>query len=85
MPPALHWRMIVPDTPTPPAFRELCRIELVCPDPRGGQHAGSSRYGMVVTHEPTGIAVTIPSGYTRSQHKQRQLALSAIEWILAND
>lgn len=62
-----------------------CRIELDSPHPKGGQHAGLRRYDLIVTHEPTGIVVKIPGDYTRSQHKQRELGLSAIEWILAND
>jgi len=62
-----------------------CRIDLDDPHPKGGQHAGFRRQDMIVTHEPTGIVVKIPGDYSRSQHKQRELGLSAIEWILAND
>jgi|694.fasta_scaffold01641_36 protein subunit release factor A len=77
--------MTTADLPT--GFRpEDVRIELESPYPVGGQYAGSRLYDMIATHTPTGIVVRIPALCARrSQHRQRNMALSAIEWILLND
>lgn len=51
------------------------------PQPRGGQHVGIVRFDVRLTHLPTGITITV--GTERSQLKNRKLALSMLEWGLA--
>mgnify|MGYP003513989350 FL=1 len=50
----------------------------------GGQQVGPRLYDMKITHTPTGAVVIVPASSSRSQHKQRQLGLEALEWMLAN-
>lgn len=45
--------------------------------PRGGQHVGTVRFDVKLTHLPTGITITV--GTERSQLKNRKLALSMLE------
>jgi len=44
-------------------------------DTRGGQHVGVE-YGVLVTHEPSGISAYVNAG--RSQHINREIALDMI-------
>lgn len=59
---------------------EDLKIELVYPDPRGGQHAGSPRIDVKLTHIPTQISASC--GFHKSQHRNKGTALSMIEWAL---
>jgi peptide chain release factor 2 len=56
-------------------------VEVVKPPSAGGQHVGTINYPIRVTHLPTGLVATC--GFERSQHKNRQLAYSMVEWGLA--
>lgn len=47
----------------------------------GGQQAGPSELGVTVEHIPTGLSATCKS--ERSQLKNRNIAISMIEWGLA--
>ncbi len=60
---------------------EQLKVELVYPDGRGGQHAGSPRSAIMVTHIPTGISATVE---LRSQHRSRQVACEMIEAALTS-
>ena len=44
-------------------------------DARGGQHVGTD-YGVLVTHEPTGVSAYVNVG--RSQHGNREIAIDMI-------
>lgn len=59
------------------------QIDLIRKDGAGGQHVGFGLWDMRVTDPVTGIVVIIPSHVSRSQHKQRLLAASMIEWAHA--
>lgn len=56
-------------------------IESVQLNPPGGQQVGVSSSGCKITHIPSGIEAT--SKYERSQHRNKQIALSMIEWGLS--
>lgn len=51
-------------------------------DPPGGQHVGTGRSGVRITHIPTGIVAEVE--YSRSQHKNREIALDMIAAALTN-
>jgi protein subunit release factor A len=48
----------------------------------GMQPAITRAAGVRVTHKPTGVVVTVPSNGIRSQHKLRQMAMEAVEYIV---
>lgn len=48
----------------------------------GGQHAGSPRSGVRVTHVETGISAMCAEA--RSQHKNREVAHQMVEWGLVS-
>ena len=47
----------------------------------GGQHVGTTRV-LRVEHEPTGTVIYIADG--QSRHRQREVALDAMEFILTH-
>jgi len=47
----------------------------------GGQHVGTTRV-LRIEHEPTGTVIYIADG--QSQHRQREVALDAMEFILTH-
>ncbi len=57
-------------------------IEPWPPREKGGQHVGTGPHGVRVTHTLTGLSAA--SDAHRSQHKNRELAMSMVEWGLAN-
>jgi protein subunit release factor A len=64
-----------------------CVIELIYNDTGttkmpGGQQAGTPLSSVRITHIPTGLMAQC--GYERSQHKNRQTALSMLEYGLVN-
>jgi protein subunit release factor A len=64
-------------------WKDDCHISVI--DPRagkGGQHVGTSPLIVRVVHEPTGI--TAECGEARSQFKNREIAMSMIQWALVN-
>lgn len=56
------------------------RVELLALDDRGGQKVGTGRFMIRVTHEPTGMSVTISD--KRGQHKARDFALTALQMMV---
>lgn len=63
---------------------EDVKIDLVPKHPLGGQYAGTRPYLMTVSHEPSGLSVTIDLTHMRSQHKARSLAFEMIECALTS-
>lgn len=57
------------------------KVEAVYPRPPGGQQVGMRPVDVKVTHIPTGIYAV--SGYERSQHKNRTVAMRMVEYGLA--
>lgn len=57
------------------------KIEVLHPEPRGGQHVGRSHQTVKVTHLPTGISATCD--YERSQMRNKRVCLAMIEYGLA--
>lgn len=55
-------------------------IDLLNSGGAGGQHVGCTRHDMVILDKKTEIVVTIPGHLTRSQHHQRELGVSMMEW-----
>jgi len=55
---------------------EDIKIEIWPPRNVGGQHVGTAS-GVKITHLPSGITVTCD--YERSQHRNRAIALAALE------
>lgn len=47
----------------------------------GGQHVGTTRV-LRIEHEPTGTVIYIADG--QSQHRQREVAVDALEFILTH-
>jgi protein subunit release factor A len=64
-------------TPKP----EDLRIEAISRPPKGGQQSGAMPRGVKVTHMPTGLTASCES--EMSQMRNRIIALSMIEWGLA--
>jgi protein subunit release factor B len=62
-----------------PLNEEFLKVELANPTPPGGQHVGLISTAIKVTHE-IGISVTCNLG--RSQIKNKNIALAAIEYAL---
>jgi peptide chain release factor 2 len=58
------------------------KIELAYPRQPGGQQVGLTPPDIKVTHLPTGNVVIV--GSERSQKQNRDLAISMIEWMIAN-
>lgn len=52
------------------------------PQRSGGQQVGPGPQGVKVTHEPTGITVTVD--VDRSQHRNRMIALDALAGALTS-
>lgn len=63
-----------------PLNEEFIKVELIDTTPPGGQHVGIISPAIKVTHE-IGISVTCNLG--RSQIKNKNIALAAIEYALA--
>lgn len=61
---------------------EELQIEVVRKDRRGGQHVGTDSGIVKVTHIPTGIAASV--GYSRSQYRNRNIAVRMIESALTD-
>ena len=57
------------------------QIELAYPRVKGGQSVGMPRMDIKVTHLPSGNVVIV--GSERSQKRNRDLAITMIEWMLA--
>lgn len=55
-------------------------IESLHPPNKGGQHVGMQNYPIKVTHIPSGIVAIC--GKERSQHKNKNIAISMIEYGL---
>jgi protein subunit release factor A len=62
-----------------PLNEEFLKVELIDPTPPGGQHVGIISKAIKVTHE-LGISVTCNLG--RSQIKNKNIALAAIEYAI---
>ncbi len=60
---------------------EDLEIEWINPGPKGGQHVGVPHFIIKVRHKPTGLVAMCSS--ERSQLKNRNVAISMIEWGLA--
>lgn len=60
---------------------EDLQIEYVKPVQPGGQHVGLPNPAIRVIHLPTGIKIEV--GCERSQTRNKKLALSMLEWGLA--
>lgn len=56
---------------------EDLKVETLRRDQRGGQHVGVDPCDVKVTHVPTGISATV--GYSRSQARNRNIAIRMIE------
>ena len=57
-----------------------CRIETFRAGGPGGQHQNTTDSGVRLTHLPTGVAVTARE--SRSQHRNRKMALSRLRAAL---
>ena len=64
-----------------PNWKDDCKIEVINPN-KGGQHVGLTTSTIRVVHEPTGIMAEC--GEARSQFKNRDIAMSMIQWALIN-
>lgn len=53
------------------------KVEVLRRDQRGGQHVGVDPCDVKVTHVPTGITATV--GFSRSQYRNRNVAVRMIE------
>ncbi len=60
---------------------ESLKIETIDRHPKGGQHCGVQPPGVKVTHLPSGL--TASCDCERSQLKNRNVAMSMIEWGMA--
>jgi protein subunit release factor A len=61
---------------------EDLKVETLRRDHRGGQHVGVEPCDVKVTHVPTGITATV--GYSRSQVRNRNIAVRMIESALTD-
>ena len=64
-----------------PNWKDDCKIEVINPNP-GGQQVGLTTSIIRIIHEPTGIMAQC--GEARSQFKNRDIAMSMIQWALIN-
>lgn len=62
-------------------WKDDCKVEVVYQN-KGGQQVGYTVTPIRVIHEPTGI--TAECGEARSQFKNREIAMSMIQWALVN-
>jgi len=69
-----------PDRPDDDALLAECRIETFRAGGPGGQHQNKTESGVRLTHLPTGITVTARE--SRSQHRNRQIALARLRAAL---
>lgn len=67
-------RVPIPDSDD--ALLAECVVETFRSGGPGGQHANKVESAVRLTHEPTGIVVTVRE--TRSQHQNKQLALEEL-------
>ena len=63
-------------------WKDDCVVTIVKPPNEGGQKVGSPNYPIRVVHTPTGIVAEC--GHERSQFKNREVAMSMIQWALVN-
>lgn len=56
-------------------------VSVINPNPIGGQHVGMPHYQVKVLHKSTGIYAVC--GEARSQHRNRTIAMSMVEYGLA--
>lgn len=61
-------------------WRDECVVTVVNNASLGGQHVGGTNWPVRVVHEPTGLIAEC--GYERSSYKNREVAMSMIEWGL---
>ena len=69
-----------PDRPDDDTLLAECRIETFRAGGPGGQHQNKTESGVRLTHLPTGITVTARE--SRSQHRNRQIALARLRAAL---
>ena len=69
-----------PDRPEDDTLLAECRIETFRAGGPGGQHQNKTESGVRLTHLPTGITVTARE--SRSQHRNRQIALARLRAAL---
>lgn len=69
-----------PDLPDDNALVAECRVETFRSGGPGGQHQNKTESGVRLTHLPTGITVTARD--SRSQHRNRQIALARLRAAL---
>jgi peptide chain release factor 2 len=72
-----------PAASEPPEDDELlaqCRVETFRSGGPGGQHQNKTESGVRLTHTPSGITVTARD--SRSQHRNRQIALARLRQAL---
>jgi len=60
---------------------EHLKIEVLDPEPKGGQHCGITIQTVKVTHIPTGLTATC--NCERGGIRNKKVALAMIEWGLA--
>jgi protein subunit release factor A len=70
----------IPDRPDDDALLAECRIETFRAGGPGGQHQNKTESAVRLTHLPTGITVTARD--SRSQHRNRQIALGRLRVAL---
>lgn len=68
------------DPPTDDELLAECRVETLRAGGPGGQHQNKTESAVRLTHEPSGIVVTARD--SRSQHRNRQLALERLRVAL---
>jgi protein subunit release factor A len=69
-----------PDRPDDDTLLAECRVETFRAGGPGGQHQNKTESGVRLTHIPTGITVTARD--SRSQHRNRQIALDRLRSAL---
>ena len=69
-----------PDRPDDDALLAECRVETFRAGGPGGQHQNKTESAVRLTHIPTGITVTARE--SRSQHRNRQIALGRLRAAL---
>jgi protein subunit release factor A len=69
-----------PDRPDDDTLLAECRVETFRAGGPGGQHQNKTESGVRLTHIPTGITVTARD--SRSQHRNRQIALGRLRSAL---
>jgi protein subunit release factor A len=69
-----------PDRPDDDTLLSECRVETFRAGGPGGQHQNKTESAVRLTHLPTGITVTVRD--SRSQHRNRQIALDRLRAAL---